>query len=93
MERLDVSVGEAREDVDLNRQAVVFDDGAIPVGVVSKELLCVGNRGKKNPNDQLVANEADDVFSVRSKPSVVTPSKEKACLLEDSHSLGHVKHT
>ena len=92
MERLDVSVGEAREDVDLNRQAVVFDDGAIPVGVVSKELLCVGNRGKKNPNVQLVAKE-DDVFSVRSNPSVVTLSKGMACLLEDSHSLGHVKHT
>ena len=46
MERLDVSVGEAQGDVDLNRQAVVFDGGAIPVGVVSKELLCFGNRGR-----------------------------------------------
>ena len=54
--------------------------------MVSKELLCVGNRGKKNPNVQLVAKGADDVFSVRTSPSVVTLSKENACLLVDSRN-------
>ena len=69
MERLDVSVGEAQGDVDLNRQAVVFDDGAIPVGVVSKELLCVGNRGKKDVKVQFFS-KADDVSSVlQNRPS------------------------
>ena len=52
----------------LNRQVVVFDDGAVPVGVVSKELLC--REPRKNPNVQLVAKGADDVSSVlQNRPS------------------------
>ena len=33
-------------DVVLNKHVVVFEDGAVLVGVVSKEPLCVGNRGR-----------------------------------------------
>ena len=46
---------------------------------------------RKNPNVQLVAKDADDVFSVRSKPSVVTLLKEKACLLS-THGAVEVQH-
>ena len=82
MERLDVSVGEAQGDVDLNRQAVVFDGGAIPVGVVSKELLCVGNRGRTPMSSLLRRRRTTSSLSGQARASSL--SKENACLLVDS---------
>ena len=48
MSRSDLTSQSTRHgsDVVLNKHVVVFEDGAVLVGVVSKEPLCVGNRGR-----------------------------------------------
>ena len=45
--------------------AGVFGDGPIPIGAETKALLCVVNAVGVRVKVQLVAKEADDVFSVR----------------------------
>ena len=69
----------------------VSGDGPIPIGAETKALLCVVNAVGVRVKVQLVAKEADDVFSVRTSPSVVTLSKEKACLLR-THGDAELQH-
>ena len=72
MSRRDLTFESARsfKDVVLNKHVVAFSDGAIPVGTESKELLCVGNRGKKDVKVQFFSKKADDVSSVlQNRPS------------------------
>ena len=61
---------------------VVAFEGAIPVDVESKELLCVGNKGKKDAKIQFVAKEGNEKFAVRSNPTTVTLARGMACEFE-----------
>ena len=83
MARSNVKFLETKQrNIVVNKREIVFDDGAIPVDAESKELLCVGNKGKKDMKVQFVAKEGNDKFTVRSNPSVVTLEKGMACEFE-----------
>ena len=93
MSRSNVAFAPLRGDacVVASTDAGVFGDGPIPIGAETKALLCVVNAVGVRVKVQLVAKGADDVFSVRTSPSVVTLSKEKACLLR-THGDAEVQH-
>ena len=65
-----------------NKQKVVYDDGALPIDVESKALLCVGNKGRKMVKVQFIAKDGVDKFTVRTNPTVVTLEKGTACEFE-----------
>ena len=67
MSRSNVAFAPLRGDacVVASTDAGVFGDGPIPIGAETKALLCVVNAVGVRVKVQLVAKEADDVFSVR----------------------------
>ena len=67
MSRSNVAFAPLRGDacVVASTDAGVFGDGPIPIGAETKALVFVVNAVRVRVKVQLVAKEADDVFSVR----------------------------
>ena len=68
-------------NVVMDKDVVVFGDGAIPIGEEAKALLCVGNRGKKL-KIQAISKDGSDKFDIRTQPDVVVLRKGEACEFE-----------
>lgn len=83
MDRSNVSfVSTRQKGVVVNKREIVFDQEAIPVGVESKELLCVGNKGKRDMKVQFIGKEGNETFTIRTNPTVITLEKGDACEFE-----------
>ena len=69
------------KDITVSDQTVVIV-GPTPVNTESKELVCVGNIGKKRFKVQLVAKHGNDNCTLRANPAVVTLERGMACGFE-----------
>ncbi|ELP91473.1 protein serine/threonine kinase, putative [Entamoeba invadens IP1] len=67
-----------------NKKLLKFDDvcEVIPVEKESRELLCVGNKGKGVLKVQMTTRGDCDKYSIRTEPQLVTLKKGEACEFE-----------
>ncbi|ELP89926.1 protein serine/threonine kinase, putative [Entamoeba invadens IP1] len=68
-----------------NKKVLEFtgeSDTDIDVNVESRELLCIGNKGKTPIKIQFTVKEGCDQYSIRTEPKLVTLKKNFACEFE-----------
>ncbi|ELP87656.1 protein serine/threonine kinase, putative [Entamoeba invadens IP1] len=67
-----------------NKNSLTFNDTSqvIPVEKESRELFCVGNKGKGILKVQMTTRGGCDKYSIRTEPQLVTLKKGEACEFE-----------
>ncbi|ELP83598.1 protein serine/threonine kinase, putative [Entamoeba invadens IP1] len=81
MSRSNIAMSVLDGNILTNKKSLTFDDTSevIPVEKESRELLCVGNKGKGVLKVQITTRGGCDKYSIRTEPQLVTLKKGEAC--------------
>ncbi|ELP85704.1 protein serine/threonine kinase, putative [Entamoeba invadens IP1] len=84
MSRSNIAMSVLDGNILTNKKSLTFDDTCevIPVEKESRELLCVGNKGKGILKVQMTTRGGCDKYSIRTEPQLVTLKKGMACEFE-----------
>ncbi|ELP91786.1 protein serine/threonine kinase, putative [Entamoeba invadens IP1] len=82
--RSNISMSVLENNILTNKQSLTFTDisDTLPVGSESRELLCLGNKGKGILKIQMTTRGGCDKYSIRTEPQLVTLKKGEACEFE-----------